>query len=71
MKLYIPPYRENCVVPLPIKHLISEFPDYGEVRQRIFGINADLQMIMCVPLNGHFKVNNILSFNHIGNSDDI
>ena len=39
-----PPYCEGCIVPLTVKHIIEECPDYA-VERRIFGQNPSLSDI--------------------------
>ena len=56
------PYCDNCIVPLTIKHILIECPDYAELRQRLFGINPNLNKILGEPINGNFNINSIITF---------
>ena len=58
----LPPYCDNCVIPVTIKHILVECPDHNDVRSRMFGVNASLGSILSDQPNRSLDINKIITF---------
>jgi len=68
----LPPYCNNCVVPLTINHLLVECPDYVDIRHLLYGINCDLRTMLAEPINGQFDLNTLITLlTNLGIMNDI
>ena len=68
----LPPYCDGCLVPLTVKHILIECPEYIEQRLRNFGVNPNLTTILGESANGNFNINAIITFlTNIGVIQDI
>ena len=57
-----PPYCDNCIVPLTIKHLLIECPDYQDERLHYFGAGATLNSVLGEPEQGNFSIDNLVNY---------
>lgn len=58
----IPTYCQGCLVPITVKHILEECPEYADQRQRNFGRNANLKSILGEPDGGHFNLGRLIQF---------
>ncbi len=57
-----PPYCQNCLVPLSVRHLLVECPDYLEERHRFFGPHPTLRTLLGEPSHGSFNLTRLLHY---------
>ena len=63
-----PPYCDDCLIPLTVKHVMAECPSYNEHRRRLFprtvGMNADdaLQEILSEKPNVEFHSREVIQY---------
>ena len=49
----VPPYCEDCLVVLTVKHILIECPSYSDDRERYLGTNTSLKDVLVGPLCAH------------------
>ena len=57
------PYCEYCIVPLTVKHIITECPDYSEERLLYFGNGVvTMEQVLGETPGRHVEVKDVINF---------